>query len=258
MSEKLITCNYQGRLGNLMYEIAATLAAGWDNGLTPSFPEVYHHYYEDITAFKEYILPIVKQFHQHKPETPFTRVDEAGDLSYRPVVATENTKLFGYFTSSLYFNKYRDRITDLFSTHQERVNELYNDLRRKHAGREIVTVHVRRTDYVTDYKWDLPVSYYKEAANRFYNPVYFIFSDDQNWCNENLTFLHERVFISDKDYIELLLMGKFDGHIIANSTFSAMAVILGDPYRAKKIIAPRNWCPTLHNPNIWEPHWNVI
>ena len=261
MSEKLITCNYQGRLGNLMFEIAATLSAAWSNGLTPSFPKVYHHYYDDITAFKEYILPLLNNFHKHDPDTSFTRYDEPPDLRYVPIVTGDNTKLFGYFTTSLYFSRWRERITDLFTVfteHTARVHELYSDLRNKHRGREIVTVHVRRTDYVTDYKWDLPVSYYAEAAKRFENPLYLIFSDEIAWCKQHLTFMHERAFFSAKDYIELLLMGMFDAHIIANSTFSAMSVILGDPYRNKKVIAPINWCPTHFNQHIYEAHWIKI
>lgn len=255
---KLITCNYQGRLGNLMFEIATTLAAAWSNDLTPSFPRVYHHYYNDIPAFQEYILPLLENFHQHEPGTLFNRYEEPADLHYVPIIASHNTMLSGYFTSSMYFRKWIDRITDLFTLcteHRPKVNEIYADLRRKYRGREIVTVHVRRTDYVTDYKWDLPLSYYEEAATKFDNPAYLIFSDDKNWAMNNLTFMGDKLFVSHSDYIELLLMGMFDAHIIANSTFSAMSVILGDPYGSKKIIAPKNWCPTHYNKNIFEPHW---
>lgn len=259
MSEKFITCNYQGRLGNLMFEIAATLSAAWNNNLTPSFPKYPHHYYNDITAFQEYISPILSKFHKHWNDVGFRKYSELENLSYKPIITQENTKLYGYFTSSLYFDEHRDRIIDLFSTHKETVDGIYKNIKDRFPNRELVSVHVRRTDYVTDYKWDLPLEYYKKASTLFDDPVYIIFSDDMEWCIENLTpFMKDEIEYRDQDYIELLLMGKFDAHIIANSTFSAMAAILGDRDKTKKVIAPKNWCPTLFNKNIYEPHWIIL
>jgi hypothetical protein len=55
-----------------------------------------------------------------------------------------------------------------------------------------------------------------------------------------------------------LMMGKCDAHIIANSTFSAWGAMLGDRDCNKKVIAPRLWCPTEFNKDIFEPHWILI
>lgn len=257
---KLVTCNYQGRLGNLMFEIAATLATAWDNDAMPSFPRIYNNYYKDITAFQEYILPIVASFNQHGPREPFAIHHEGADFAYRPVTVTQNTCLNGFFTSSKYFANHRAKIIELFygTQHQQEVNVVYEKIHRYNPNRRLVSVHVRRTDYVTDYGWALPVEYYRQAAEHFSGVTFLIFSDDHNWCLENLPIMSDAIFINEKDYIELLLIGKCDAHICANSTFSAMGVILGDPEMTKEVIAPRQWIPGVFNKDIVEPHWILI
>lgn len=259
MNSKYITCNFQGRLGNLIYEIACMLATAWRNNCTPVFSKRNNDYYKDLPAFQNYISPLLEQFYQYdERRIKFKEHHEAGDFQYKPIEITENIKLFGFFTSSLYWDDYREKIIDIFSTNQEYVNSLAENIMRKYPGRQFVSVHVRRTDYVTDYKWDLPIAYYEIASLQFENPIYVIFSDDTEWCKQNLDFMKEKVFVSDKDYIELLLMGKFHAHIIANSTFSAWGVILGDKDKTKKIIAPKTWSPVVHNQHIQEKHWILI
>jgi hypothetical protein len=256
-----ITCNYQGRLGNLMFEIAAVLAAARDHNLQPCFREDYHPYYNDIPSFTEYILPLLSNYPKYRGnELLFDHVDEHPQLEYIPIVPGENhLNLRGYFTSSLYFNSQRQWVINFFrSLYQKEVREVYNSIRSQSNDKYLVSVHIRRTDYVTDYHWDLSLDYYKRAVESFSNDVVFvIFSDDHQWCRENLGFMQNKIFVSDKDYIELMVMGLMDAHIIANSTFSAMGVILGDPLQRKIVIAPEKWCPTLFNKNIYEPHWII-
>ncbi len=252
-----ITCNYQGRLGNLMFEIAATLAAAKRNNLTPCFIKDYDVYYKDTPAFQEYILPIVQQFKQYN-NIKFVDHDEPANYEFTQIIMKKSTRLVGYFTSSLYFNDYRDYIIDTFRTNQVAVDALETLIRRANPERQLVSVHVRRADYVTDYNWGLSVDYYRKASEHFDNPVYIIFSDDHEFCRQELTFMQDKVFVNEKDYIELLLMGRFDAHICANSTFSAMGIILGDRHANKKVIAPKQWIPGHYNPNIQEKHWILI
>lgn len=91
-----------------------------------------------------------------------------------------------------------------------------------------------------------PISYYQEAidyANRSIpNATYFIFSDDIEWCKDNLSF-SKATFVdlpSDTpDFISLYLMTKCKGHIIANSTFSFWGAFLAK--KQEICIYPKMW-----------------
>lgn len=96
---------------------------------------------------------------------------------------------------------------------------------------ESVSIHVRRSDYVTN-KSNIPqfigVDYYlkaiKEMNRKIRKPVFFIFSDDILWCRENFSFLEKAYFIDhnkgDHSYKDLVLMSQCRHNIVANSTFS--------------------------------------
>jgi TFIIF-interacting CTD phosphatase-like protein len=72
------------------------------------------------------------------------------------------------------------------------------------------------------------------------NAHFVIFSDDIQYCKNNFSNIKNVSFIEDKDYIELLLMSKMDGAIIANSTFSWWGAWLNSNPN-KIVIAPKKW-----------------
>lgn len=256
-----LTCNFQGRLGNLMFEVAAVVATAKRQGMTPCFPANECDYYHGIPAFQQYLKPILRQFESWNNAAAF-RVHEDNIHGYSELpVFTQDTMLRGFYTCSRYFNDYRQDIINLFSRDKETVATRVRDMRTAHAGRKIVAVHIRRTDYVTDYGWALPLDYYKKAAERFPGAVFAIFSDDHAWCRSELGFLPDRAYLDDKDYICIQLLGQFDGCILANSTFSTWGAILGDPDMKKEIVSPKIWIPEgrgNHNKDIHEPHWMQI
>ncbi len=119
------------------------------------------------------------------------------------------------------------------------------------AGDQSVSLHVRRTDVSGDtsnphYGMTEPY-YYKKAVERIRqsvpNPLFFIFSDDIEWCKTNIIPNEKVVFVTGqglKDYEELFLMSECRHHIIANSTFSWWAAWL-NPRADKTVIAPKHW-----------------
>ena len=72
-----------------------------------------------------------------------------------------------------------------------------------------------------------------------------MFSDDIDWCKENLSDLAETVYFSENPpadgnngvYIDLCMMTLCDAHIIANSSFSWWGALLGNG----NTIAPKTW-----------------
>lgn len=118
-----------------------------------------------------------------------------------------------------------------------------------------VCLHVRRTDYITvkgskDTMGFIGLDYYVKAIaqlNNMYSGLhYFIFSDDIEWCRENLVFIPAPVtFVSNqydgaKPSIDLALMSTCKHFIIPNSTFSWWAAWLSGNAN-KTVIAPQKW-----------------
>lgn len=116
-----------------------------------------------------------------------------------------------------------------------------------------VSVHVRRTDYVTDpaahhlHNICTP-AYYKAAigtlAQSLEAPHFFIFSDDMPWVRQHLTISYPVTYVDHNDadhgYEDLRLMRYCKHHIIANSTFSWWGAWLSE-YQFKQILAPGKW-----------------
>lgn len=112
---------------------------------------------------------------------------------------------------------------------------------------ESVSVHVRRSDYLTLSNSVLGFEYYIRAVAlvraRVAKPQWVVFSDDIPWCREQFGFLEGAVFVEGNDaepWEDLRLMAACKHHIIANSTFSWWGAYLGrDP--SGVTVAPDHW-----------------
>lgn len=110
-----------------------------------------------------------------------------------------------------------------------------------------VAVHVRRTDYAV-YDWILDPSYYVRSYQRIEqlinDPRYYIFSDDPEWCMDNLP-AGEIVHMDELE--DFWLMSKCKHQIIANSTYSFWAAFLNEN-PSKVVIYPKNWNIAINHP----------
>jgi hypothetical protein len=111
-----------------------------------------------------------------------------------------------------------------------------------------VSVHIRRGDCVgTQYQPEMV--YYKNAI-RYLESVekelsYFIFSDDVEWCKNNLTFINPRHIVDNSEYVkadyyDLFLTSKCKHNIVPNSTFGWWGVWLNQNPN-KIVVAPDKW-----------------
>jgi len=120
-------------------------------------------------------------------------------------------------------------------------------------AREAVSVHVRRTDYVTKPKntaifAECSLDYYREGmkviGQHVSSPHFFVFSDDHVWTKQNIKSEFPITFVTHNDvrmgHEDLMLMRQCKHHIIANSTFSWWGAWLSDAPN-KTVVAPRNW-----------------
>jgi hypothetical protein len=106
---------------------------------------------------------------------------------------------------------------------------------------DVVSVHVRRTDYLEGFPI-VPFSYYYEALQKTTGKI-FIFSDDLKWCYDHFKeyyFDRQIIFVHNESFIDFELMKACRQNIIANSTFSWWAARL-NTHPNKVVYAPEGW-----------------
>lgn len=216
------------------YNIQATIA---DNSLLNDYQEWKLRLSSKLSG----VLPC-SFGHYHEPEFSYSETN---------LNAPQNKILVGYWQSEKYFSQIEDTLRrDL--TPSNEIVERNQDYRSLIGERNAVSVHVRRGDYLTNpnaaslYE-ECGVDYYQRALEyinqKTQNPVFFIFSDDIDWCRSNLTFPGEHHFVSGEakgPHDDLYLMSQCRHHIIANSTFSWWGAWLSTAVE-KLVISPKKW-----------------
>jgi hypothetical protein len=256
VSTNYITTKLVGGLGNQLFQIATTIGTSKSHEMIPIFYDL--NYNSGDTKRPSYWNNFLRKIPIQNREINFKDYFERSDHSFEPLPNYgENTRLNGYFQSSKYFNSIKNELIQLFilsKSDQHIVDTIVNNIRTK-FNKPLVGLHVRRTDYCK-LGWDLPMSYYKNAINKFLDVVFVIFSDDIKWCERNFDFLENKILICNTDYIELCILSKCDSYIISNSTFAWWSAYLGDYHNIKTTIAPFPWfINQSYNPEIYESHW---
>jgi hypothetical protein len=242
MSE-LITANLKGGLGNFLFQIATSFS--------------YSKKYNKELIFNYQNTYIVHKNIEHYTNNIFSKLlFESTNQSYDNIYNEHSfdhneipyfggsVYLDGYFQSEKYFSNYRDEVLNLFDFGNDVKNLIqlkYSDLITKNT----CSIHVRRGDYLNhpDVHPTLTPDYYSQAISHFGDDVTFlVFSDDINWCKENLYSLTDKlVYIeSNTDYQDLYLMSICKNNIICNSTFSWWGAWLNQNEN-KKVITPSKW-----------------
>jgi hypothetical protein len=170
----------------------------------------------------------------------------------RVMNAPANAYLAGYWSSARYFEGIAPLLRKELTVREE-PDEFNAALAGQIRECEAVSVHVRRTDYVTDlgtnrHHGALGREYYAAAVEyltaRVAEPHFFVFSDDTAWTRANLAFSHPATFVEHngaaRDYEDLRLMALCGHHILANSSFSWWGAWLGTR-REPVVVAPKRW-----------------
>lgn len=176
----------------------------------------------------------------------------------------DNVDLVGYFQCEQYFEHIENDIRKDFSFKEE-IYKLSNQIFSELFGREeVISLHVRRGDYLTNPNHPVQtLEYYEKALSNFDEKLsVIIFSDDPQWCNKQELFGPDRFFISEggDTKVDLCLMTLCSYHIIANSSYSWWGSYLAD---SKKTIAPSNWfgedlAKEKNTENLYRKNWIVI
>lgn len=268
---------YEGRLGNQMFQCAATIGAARWAGVEPKFPEKNIQQTrkqclangETVDTFFEVpkVFPkIHEMLFQETSEELIHRYIQPG-FNYDPGISNveDCTELHGYFQSERFFKHVEKEIRILYDFGRE-IKEKARDVFPKNNLPKLA-IHIRRGDYVsnTDNHTMLPVSYYQKGINTITSEVgnvhYMIFSDDINFC-KGLFGEHEHITYIDQDaHTSLCLMSWCDHFVIANSSYSWWGAWLSSNPR-KTVVAPKDWFgPNLKHHNtkdLYCKEWIIV
>ena len=162
------------------------------------------------------------------------------------------TMLQGWFQNLKEFENVIDEVKEQFQFVVNFSEETKKVRDKILAEKESIAIHVRRGDYITNptaaaHHGVLEKKFYDKAielmGKKYSNPHYFVFSEDHEWCKENIITDNKITFVGSecndvKDSGHLYLMTQCKNHIIANSSYSWWGAFLGD---SKYTIGPERW-----------------
>jgi hypothetical protein len=176
----------------------------------------------------------------------------------------------GYFQDPAYFSNidpayhFRGLISKI--SHNEDFFQLI-------SNSNSVSIHVRRGDYLNESSpfQIMGLDYYKNAIElieKIDNSElkYFVFSDDLNWCRENLWELNRELVYVDinkglNSISDIYLMSSCNHNIISASSFSWWGAFF-NPNPCKTVVAPlffyKNFSRSIENYGLKLPEWKYL
>lgn len=217
----MITIYLQGGIGNTLFQIAAAIGTAEKLHCDYVIPSSwkYKNMFAGEFNFRDVSLP-----RYHEP-----------NFHYNEITKTD-IELFGYFQSKKYFQRCENKIKRLFAPSRQTKQYIQWKYDKLLQRKNTCSIHVRRGDYLQlqEYHYNLEPSYYEGIQAMFPDFYYVCFSDDIEWCTQNIK---ADFFVSDSTENEFHLMCMMKNNIMANSSFSWWAQEL-NPNKEKLVFAP--------------------
>lgn len=258
MKQGYLTCLSLGNYGRFMnggYIIAGILGIAYKNNLEPVFPlwRNYDHRdrfgsTEDIDLFNHFVNPLPSL-----PENVEWQEHGVGWGYHDIKLPPGNWNLTGHFQSPRYFSDCMDQVRHYLRMKDEPEQNGY------------VAIHYRAGDYDqgnTGYHPRMTMDYYGPAMNRMgRDEKYLVFSDDIPEAKKMFGNAPNIDYSEGRDYIQdWKLLKTCKSFIVANSSYSAMAAVLGE-HPEKQVIAPRPWFGPqagISGEDIYDLTWTII
>ena len=222
-----------GRFANGIFQIAGTIGIAVKSNQPFGFPRWINHdaverfgSTEDIELYKHFVNPL--------PVMPDIPYNEYGYWwGYRDIeLPSGDWDLGGHMQSPKYF------------AHCEHLIRHYFTMKDEADYHGVTAVHYRAGDYSSDpngYHPRCSVEYYKQALTYVSQETILLFSDNMDEAIQIMNQTGVQYVPVTQDYIESFKIMKRCSHFIcANSSYSAMAAILG-PDPGKVIVMPKKW-----------------
>jgi hypothetical protein len=177
-----------------------------------------------------------------------------------------NLYLAGYWVSPKYFQGIEDILRNDF-TFKVGLPAKCEDIRDKIVSSNSICVTIRRTDFLVVKAMGVHgVEYISKAvsfiAEKIPNPVFFIFSDDMDWCKANIKMEYPYFFVEEEYYGErfkekLHLMSLCKHFINANSNFAWWAAWLSEN-KNKIVVVPKNYYHDRDARDLIPDDWTLV
>jgi len=246
-----VTVRLYGRLGNQLFQIATAYAYALKHGHSFALPthsinhniwDVYYRNLDRTDLHDKYGVTFLNTLLIR--DNKFTIRENKHDFNNlaNPNVRKDSIiELDGYFQTELYFIDYYDQVKEFL---------LYILDIKNTPKKDSCMIHVRRGDYLeyADKHPSVSYGYVKNAIELMQDKFehFEFYSDDINWCRENMIFDNVDIKYIDTssdalgDFQQMLLC---KGHIISNSTYSWWAAWLHEKSH-EDVIAPSIWFGT--------------
>lgn len=222
----------RGRLGNQLFHLAGMIGLSRTHKQELRLPPWHYKKYFQ-TSHTEQLIRGWKD------------IDE-DDFHYSPdqwsPLASGNWDVAGWLQCEKYWEHCKDDVRSALTWDPNFEKQVLNSVK---IPNNAIAISIRRGDYVGNKNYDLlPVSYYMQALMQEFpdwmDRSIMIFSDDIAYCKIHFAGL-PNVWFADglSDVVQLCVMSKCSGHVIANSTFSwwgAYLAELKDP--TVKVVRP--------------------
>ncbi len=234
-----------GRLGNVMFQYAATLGIARKTNMNPI--AAISNVENFSTLFKlGSVTDAVVETNMLFNEESFCYDDRAFRIA---VPENSSVDIRGYYQTPKYFSHIENEVKQNFDFNENIKNNAIDLI----PSEPCVSVHVRRGDYVpiSDYHFNQAIEYYENSIKHFSDYIPVFFSDDISWCKETFSHISNAVFVENKEtlnlnarissdvsgYVDMCAMSMCNAHVIANSSFSWWGAYLG----GGPTIAPKTW-----------------
>lgn len=231
----MITCNFHGRLGNNLFQIATVISLSKKIGVDFIFPELTH-------AGHRGDIPVNLDMFNYNFKRGTCEVNveyNEKNFEYIEIIPYDKLRIGGFFQSWKYFEDIKSQLLSLYFIPSDKVVQ---SLSKYNISSNSLGISVRRGDYLMlqHNHCVLDVSYYQEVINKYFTDnidQIFIFSDDLDWCKS--VFGSEVTYVHDDIGTQLFLMSKMKHFIMSNSTFAWWGAYLNQNNGI--IVAPDPW-----------------
>lgn len=230
--KRMVVTRHIGRLGNSMFQIAAAIGYAkkygyqWAADVANGAGEPYSSIHKVFPNLPKENFGHGNRYHEHPNRHCQIHETHFNDchFDYHPIPDLgANVSLTGFYQSWKYFEGQDELIKKVF------------ELPHVEGYEDCVSIHVRRGDYVQhagsfppitpEFVWNAISAI---AIQLKVVPPVVVFSDDIQWCKENLGLKGEVIYSEGRNELQdLSLMASCAHHIIANSTFSWWGAYLG-------------------------------